>query len=430
MSKKLTIAIAGLGTVAGGLVQALQENAQWITQRLGREISIKYILVRNPDKYGSVKLPVETKLTTNPDTLIGDPEVDVFVELIGGIEYPRTLITQALNNGKHVVTANKALLAETGTELFDLANSKGLTLGYEASVCGAIPIIQVLRDSLAGNQLLSIAGIMNGTSNYILSEMSNNGLDFASALKQAQELGYAEADPTLDIEGFDTAHKLNLLIRLAWGVHYPYAKLPVAGVSKIESIDIHFAKELGYRIKLLGQARIQDGKLEAEVAPALVRNTMLIASVEGAFNAVHVQGNASGSLFFHGKGAGALPTASAVLSDLVNIARGTNASNMGFVEDNIQKAEILPNEEAKGRHYFRFMVSDKPGVLRDVAAAMADNNISVAQAIQKSATNDDSAVPLVFMTHEATVGDVKRALTQIKKAGILHSEPLHCRIIE
>lgn len=430
MSKPLFISVAGYGTVATGLAQLLEENRDWILQRLGREIRIKHVLVRDPSKPRAFPIPDGATLSADPANILNDPEVEVLVELMGGIELPGQLISQALKQGKHVVTANKALLAETGTELFDLAADHGLTLGYEASVCGGIPIVQSMREGLAGNKILSLVGIMNGTANYILSEMSSNNLEFAPALKQAQELGYAEADPTLDIEGFDTAHKLTLLIRLAWGVDYPYKSLPVHGISAIESMDIEFARELGYRIKLLGQAKVQNGKLEAGVFPTLVRHTMLIARVGGAYNAVRVEGNAVGPLFLHGKGAGSLPTASAVLADLMAIARGPCPNNTGFVANKLQKADILPADEALSRHYFRLMVPDKPGVLRDVAGMMADNGISIAQAIQKSTQNTHETVPLVFMTHESSSRSVRLALDDIMKSGLLTIAPLHCRVLD
>lgn len=430
MIKPLFISLAGYGTVATGLAQLLEENQDWIRQRIGRGIHIKHILVRDPAKPRAFPVPAGAALSADPASILNDPEVEVLVELMGGIEQPGRLISQALNQGKHVVTANKALLAETGTKFFDLAADRGLTLGFEAGVCGGIPIVQSMREGLAGNKILSLVGIMNGTANYILSEMSSNGLDFAPALKQAQDLGYAEADPTLDIEGFDTAHKLTLLIRLAWGVDYPYNSLPVRGMSNIEGMDIEFARELGYRIKLLGQAKVQEGKLEAGVFPTLVRHTMLIARVGGAFNAVRVEGNAVGPLFLHGKGAGALPTASAVLADLMGIARGSCPNNTGFAANKLQKADILPPDAAMSRHYFRLMVPDKPGVLRDVAGAMAANGISIAQAIQKSTENDTSAVPLVFMTHEANARSVRLALDSIMKSGIVRTAPLHCRVLD
>jgi homoserine dehydrogenase len=342
-----------------------------------------------------------------------------------------------------VVTANKALLAESGNELFALAAEKGLHLGYEASVCGGIPVVQTLRESLAGNRLEGLMGILNGTSNYILSEMSTKGLDFSVALKQAQELGYAEADPTLDIEGFDAAHKLALLIRLAWGVDYPYTQLPVRGISEVRPEDIAYAREFGYRIKLVAHARLvgtgpaEDGGIEAEVCPTLVHQAYLMARVGGAYNAVRLEGNAVGSVFLHGKGAGDLPTGSAVASDILAIARNACPNNTGFARPHLPvPARVIPQAESRSHYYIRMKVTDKPGVLRDIAAIMAENDISIAQVIQKDHDNDDapcveasSHVPFIVMTHEASTAGVHRALRTLAASPLLHEPPVHYRVM-
>ena len=290
-NKPLVVGLAGFGTVGGGLARLLEENAGIIRQRTGRDIQVKKVLVRNAQKARTVPLPPGADLTTNPDELINDPEIDVLVELMGGIDAPRTIIDRALDAGKHIVTANKALLAEEGLALFQKAAGKGRILRYEASVAGAVPVVEALRTSLAGNRISSLMGILNGTSNYILSEMTSNGLDFDVALKQAQQLGYAEADPTLDIDGHDAAHKLTLLIRLAYGVNYPYTAMPVRGIRGMSSLDIALAREFGYRIKLIAQVRERrepgqpDDKvrLEAGVFPALVPYTVLLARVGGVY---------------------------------------------------------------------------------------------------------------------------------------------------
>ena len=305
MNTTLNIGLAGLGTVGGGLVRLLSENAEEIRARSGCDFNLKAVAVRNPNRKRD--LPEGVRLTTDPMTLADDPDIDVVIELMGGIDTAKELITRSLANGKQVVTANKALLAEEGESLFRLADEKGATLLYEASVAGGIPIVQTLKESLTGNRITSLEGILNGTGNYILSEMTSKGVSFAPALAEAQEKGYAEADPTLDIDGFDTAHKLVLLIRLAWGVDYPYTKMPIEGIRNLDKMDIDFAREFGYRIKLLGRARMRDGKLEAGVFPTLVNHTYLLARVGGAYNAVRVEGNAVGSLFLHGLGAGSLP---------------------------------------------------------------------------------------------------------------------------
>lgn len=425
--KALCIGIAGFGTVGSGLVKVLTDNAECIRERTGRDICIKSILVRDAKKVRAVPLPAGASLITDPQQLINDPDIDVVVELMGGIEAPHALIDAALDKGKHIVTANKALLAEDGSGLFVKAAEKGLALLYEASVAGGIPIVQTLKESLAGNRISSVMGILNGTSNYILSEMTSNGLDFATALSQAQDKGYAEADPTLDIDGHDAAHKLVLLIRLAYGMEYPYTEMPITGIRHVDSLDIIFAREFGYRIKLLGQVRHVDGKLEAGVFPTLVHHTLLLAQVGGAYNAVRVEGNAVGSLFLHGRGAGDLPTASAVLGDLMTIARNAPPHNTGFVHQQPPKAAILPPDEACSAYYVRAMVRDSAGVLRDIAGALATQDISIAQVIQKPA--EEHGVPLVFMTHSAAAKAIATALHTVEKAGALLCPAVYYRVL-
>lgn len=411
----LTIGLAGLGTVGSGLVAMLAENEAEILRRTGKRIVLKTVAVRDTAKART--LPTGTTTTADALSLAHDPNIQVVVELMGGTGLARELITAALKNGKSVVTANKALLAEHGVELFRLAGAQKLALAYEASVTGAIPIVQTLRESLAGNSMVALMGILNGTANYILSEMTSHGLDFPTALQEAQNQGIAEADPTLDIGGFDAAHKLALLIRLAWGVHYPYEKLNIQGIRNVRRMDIEIAKEFGYTLKLIGQARRVGERIEAGVFPALVHHSTLLASVGGAYNAVRVEGNAAGSLFFHGLGAGSKPTASAVLGDVLAIARNGACNNTGFVEQDLPIANILPSEEAESPWYLRVMVRDHSGVLRDLAAAMALEGVSVAQAIQKEERPD--GVPLIFMTHVTSAKAMHAAIAQMDKAGLL-----------
>ncbi len=407
----LTIGIAGYGTVGTGVVRTLEESAQLITQRIGRPLVVKTILVRDSNKSRNCPIPNTAKLTTQVSDLTDDPEIDVILELMGGIEAPGALISRALDMGKHVITANKALLAEAGEELFRKAEAKGLALLYEASVAGGIPIVQTLKESLAGNSIQSFIGILNGTSNYILSEMTTEGLDFDTALQAAQELGFAEADPTLDIDGHDAAHKLVLLIRLAYGVEYPYAEMPVYGIRNMDKMDIAIAREFGYRIKLLAQARCVDGAIEAGVFPTLVHHRFLMASVGGSYNAIRVEGNAVGSLFLHGRGAGDMPTASAVVGDLVTIARNAKPNNTGFVKQVLERAKILAPSDATSSYYLRIMVNDASGVLRDIAGIMAAQDISIAQVIQKP--EEDGIVPLIFMTHTAKASSMQAAIASI-----------------
>ncbi|WP_174406115.1 homoserine dehydrogenase [Desulfovibrio subterraneus] len=425
--KRLVLALAGYGTVGTGLAKVIEENRDWIIERSGSEVVIKSILVRDVKKPRNFPVPAGATLTDDHEALLNDPEVDVLVELMGGIEAPKKLIAAAIRAGKHVVTANKALLAEQGLELFELAAEHGVHLKYEASVCGAIPILDTLKENLAGNRIMRLVGILNGTANYILSEMTSNKLDFATALKQAQELGYAEADPTLDIEGLDAAHKLCLLTRLAFGVNYPFEQLPVVGVSKVEPEDIEFAREFGYRVKLVGQVQEVDGKIEAGVFPTLVHHTYLIARVGGAYNAVRLEGNACGPIFLHGPGAGDLPTASAVLGDILSVARGAYPNNTGFVRQVPPLANIMSPDEASSKYYFRVIVRDVPGVLRDLAGALAEQDISIAQAIQKE--KGAAEVPVVFLTHEATARAVKAAVEGMKAKGLVVREPVYYRIL-
>jgi homoserine dehydrogenase len=426
--KPFVVGLAGLGTVGGGLVRLLEENAELTRLRAGRDIVVKRILVRDAAKAREVSPPADAELTTDAAALTDDPEIDALAELIGGIDQARALIDRALDKGKHVVTANKALLAEDGLALFKKAENNNLVLRCEAAVAGAIPIVQTMKESLTGNRVTSLLGILNGTSNYILSEMTTGNLDFDTALKQAQELGYAEADPSLDIDGHDAAHKLILLIRLAHGVDYPYATLPVSGIRGISVMDIRLAEEFGYHIKLIGRVReVADTRggmsLEAGVFPALVHNRYLLARVNGVYNAIRVEANAAGSLFFHGRGAGALPTAGAALSDLVAAARGAPADNTGFARPDLPQAAVLPWEDGRSSFYVRLTVRDRPGVLRDLAGAMAAEEISVAQMIQKS--GEGGIVPLVFMTHETTTRAMNKSLERMRDAGLL-TEPAVC----
>ncbi len=424
----LKIGLAGFGTVGTGVVRTLEENATLIEQRIGRSIVVKSVLVRDASKARSCALPASARFVDKASDLTDDPEIEVILELMGGIETPGALISRALDMGKHVVTANKALLAEAGTDLFAKAEEKGLSLLYEASVAGGIPIVQTLKESLAGNTISSLIGILNGTSNYILSQMSTEGLDFATALSEAQELGFAEADPTLDIDGHDAAHKLVLLIRLAYGVEYPYTEMPVHGIRHMHKLDIAIAREFGYRVKLLAQARLVDGAIEAGIFPTLIHHRFLMSSVGGSYNAVRVEGNAVGSLFLHGRGAGDMPTASAVVADLLTVAREAKPHNTGFIRQVLERATILPPTESVSPYYLRFMVSDTSGVLRDIAGIMAAQGISIAQVIQKP--EEQGSVPLIFMTHEAKAQAMQQALETIKTQQVLQDVPVCYRVLQ
>jgi len=422
-SNILKIGLAGCGTVGSGVVRVLEENKAWLRERSGREIVLTHLLERDRSRLEGLPLPPDLVVTEDPALLADNPDIDAVVELVGGIDFPGAFILRALDNGKHVVTANKALLAEAGLPLLEKAAQRGVSLLYEASVAGGIPIVQTMKESLAANRIISLSGILNGTSNYILSKMEAEGLDFAAALAQAQELGFAEADPALDIDGQDAAHKLVILIRLAYGAEYPYTQLPIQGIRGIDLLDIGFAREFGYNIKLIGSVRAKNDCLQAGVFPTLINASALLAQVSGAFNAIWVNGSAVESLFFHGKGAGSMPTASAIVGDLLILARGAISNNTGFVSQVPPVACIMPPAEAVSRYYVRVMVRDAPGVLRDLAGSMAAEGISIAQAIQKA--EDRRAVPLVFMTHTARAKSMETALKQMERSGLL-LEPAVC----
>jgi homoserine dehydrogenase len=427
--RPVRIGLAGFGTVGSGLVAILDRNADWIARRLGRTIEVVKILVRDPAKPRAVALPASAVLTTDLDALVTDPDIDIVVELMGGVGAAHTLIHKALEAGKHVVTANKALLAERGPELFALAAKKGLGLYYEASCVGAVPIVETLKQSLAGNRIKSIIGILNGTANYILTQMSERGLPFAVALGQAQEKGYAEADPTLDIEGMDAAHKLVLLIRLAYGRNLPLAKLPVEGITRVTPEDIRFAGEFGYTIKLIGQVREIKGQLAAGVFPMLVHKHFLMASVQGAFNAVRVEGDASGPIMLHGKGAGDLPTGSAVLADIMALAReGMVPNNTCFLEEPLPEADLLAPEDAVCPHYIHFTAKDQPGVMAAISKSMGEHGVSIRQAVQKGEPVKGH-VPIVFLTHEAPTRAVTAVLEEAAAMPFIKPDTVHFRVL-
>jgi homoserine dehydrogenase len=419
--------LAGAGTVGGGVIELLALNREWIKRRIGRDIEIKAVLELEQNRPKVEKMAPSARFVSDMQAFVQDPEIECVVELIGGTRAAKTLLVSALEAGKHVVTANKALLAEHGQEIFPLAAAKKLHLGFEASVAGGIPLVQTLKETLAANRVQKVMGILNGTANFILTEMSVKGMEFGVALKMAQEKGFAEADPTLDIEGMDAAHKLTLLIQLAFGVYYPYEKLPVTGISVVTPMDICLAREFGYQIKLIGQAQLVNGKIEAGVFPALIPSCDMLASVQGSFNAVMLEGNA-GPIMLHGYGAGALPTASAVLADIIAVAVGRDANNTGFVDEKLPDADILDLDAFVSHHYLRLTVPDRPGVLRDVGGIMAKRGISLAQVVQKG---DDAGhgAPIVFLTHKASAADVHAAMRDIDASGLPLAKTMHYRIL-
>ncbi len=427
MLEPLKVGLAGYGTVGSGLAAVLSGAKQRVLARTGREIKLAKVADLDERKRPAIEAHGAV-MTTDWRELVNDPEIDVVVELIGGTTIAKTIIEAALRAGKHVVTANKALLAEHGRELFPLAEEMNVHLGFEASVAGGIPVLDTLRGGLAGSRISSLIGILNGTANFILTEMTDKALEFATALKMAQDKGFAEADPTLDIEGIDSAHKLVLLVQIALGRYYPLTKLPVTGISVVTPMDIDFARELGYSVKLIAQAREVGGSIEAGVYPALVPHSYLLASVKGSFNAIRFD-SPDGPVLLHGHGAGDLPTGSAVLADIMAIARGEAPNILGYTETRLPDAEILDLDAAVSAHYVRFTVQDQPGVLRDIAGAMADHGISLHQVIQKERAAEGEGIPLVFLTHEATADAVHKAMRQVEAAGLTLGKTMHLRIL-
>jgi homoserine dehydrogenase (EC 1.1.1.3) len=413
----IRLGLGGFGTVGSGLAKILAKNVDRIEKRLGKRIEIKRVLVRDLDKQRAVDPGPGVTFTDDLDTLVNDPDIDIVVELMGGLDTARELILKAFAAGKHVVTANKHLLAVHGLELFEAASANGVGLMFEASCAGGIPIVQTLKENLAGDEIDKMLGIVNGTANYILSEMTTKGMDFKTALAEAQALGYAEADPTFDIEGFDTAHKLCVLIRMAFGVDYPLDELPIQGITTVTPMDIAFARKFGYRIKLLAHAMVLHGRLEAGVHPALVPHTYLLARVGGNYNAVRLEGNAVGPIMLHGQGAGDLPTGSAVLADIMALSHKLDGScdmidNTGFRNQPISRAEIVPPGESESKFYFRFTVADRTGVMAAITRSMADHGVSIAQAVQDG-EGGASGVPLVIISHETRADAVAAVIAEV-----------------
>ncbi len=420
--KELKVGIIGFGTVGTGTAKILLSQRELIKKRTGIDIILKKVADRDIERKREITLP-EGVLIPDAWEIIKDPDIDVVVELVGGIHPAKDFIMEALKNGKHVVTANKALLAEEGNEIFSLAKEKGLQLGFEASVGGGIPIIKVMREGLVANKMLAIYGIINGTTNYILTKMTDEGIDFQDALREAQNLGYAEADPTLDIEGIDSAHKITILASLAYGIPLSFTKIYCEGITKITAQDIAFAKEFGYKIKLLAITKILNGEIEIRVHPTMVPENYLIAKVDGVFNAIYVEGDSVGATLYYGRGAGSMPTGSAVVSDIVDIAKGANPLPLDFSE----KLGIKPIEEIESMYYFRFTALDRPGVLSKISGVFGEHNISIASVIQKGRSKA-GAVPLVILTHKAKERDVLQALEKIDKLPVVAAKSVFTRV--
>ncbi len=419
--RPVRVGLLGIGTVGGGTFTVLQRNQEEIRRRAGRGIEIAMVADLNTELARKV-VGDAAQIVSDARQVIANPDIDVVVELIGGYGIAKALVLEAIAAGKHVVTANKALLAVHGTEIFAAAREKGVIVAFEAAVAGGIPIIKALREGLTANQVQWVAGIINGTTNFILSEMRDKGLDFDVVLKEAQRLGYAEADPTFDIEGVDAAHKATLLSAIAFGIPVQFDKAHVEGITKLSATDIRYAEQLGYRIKLLGIARRRDNGIELRTHPTLVPMSRLIANVEGAMNAVLVQGDAVGTTMYYGKGAGSEPTASAVVADLVDIARLIDAAPaarvpyLAFQPDSMSALPVLPLEQVKTSFYLRLRVADQAGVLATITGILAEQGISIDAVIQREAdqVSEGGQTDLIILTHETTEGGMNQAITTMQ----------------
>lgn len=435
----IKVGLLGFGTVGSGTFTVLRRNQEEIKRRAGRGIEITRIAVRNPAKAQAALggNAGAAQITDDFNAVVDDPSISIIAEMIGGTGVARELVLRAIANGKHVVTANKALLAVHGTEIFEAAREKGVTVAFEAAVAGGIPIIKALREGLTANRIQYIAGIINGTTNYILSEMRDRGLDFATALKAAQALGYAEADPTFDIEGVDAAHKATIMSAIAFGVPVQFERAYVEGISKLDATDIRYAEELGYRIKLLGITRRTERGIELRVHPTLIPEKRLLANVEGAMNAVVVRGDAVGTTLYYGKGAGAEPTASAVVADLVDVTRLHTADpehrvpHLAFQPDSLSNTPILPIEEVTSGYYLRLRVADETGVLADITRILADSGISIDALLQKESEQVDGGngeTDIILITHETLEKNVNAAIARIEALATVVSKVTKLRM--
>ncbi len=422
----VNVGIIGFGTVGTGTARILIENGDVIEEKTGIRLNLLGIVDRDIERDRGIDIP-HGVLTREVSDVLDNPDIDVVVELIGGIQPAKDFILRALNNGKHVVTANKALLATEGGEIFETAARNSVSVGFEAAVAGGIPIIKVLKEGLVANKVLSIYGIINGTSNFILTKMTESGMDFSDALSEAQVLGYAEANPALDIEGVDTAHKLAIMASLSFGIPLSYDKIHIEGITTLTPQDIEFAGELGYKIKLLAIAKSVNGEVELRVHPTMIPESYLISKVDGVLNAVYVVGDAVGETLYYGRGAGDMPTGSAVVSDIVDIARGgTVSSGMEYIGKR-RDLKVKAMGDIESMYYFRFTALDRPGVLSRISGILGDYNISIAAVIQKG-RQVGAAVPLVVLTHRARESDVRAALQEIDRLDVVADRTAFIRV--
>lgn len=427
------VGLLGLGTVGGGTATVLKRNAEEIARRAGRGIEIDFIATLEPER--AAELGVENiRLTQDAYEVVNDPTIDIVVELIGGYSPAKELVLQALDNGKHVVTANKALIAMHGDEIFAKAQEKGLVVAFEPAVAGGIPIIKALREGLSANNVEWLAGIINGTGNFILTEMRDKGRDFADVLAEAQELGYAEADPTFDVEGIDAAHKLSILSSIAFGIPLQFDKTYTEGISKITQEDVSYAEELGYRIKHLGVAKRTEKGIEQRVHPTLIPERRLIANVDGVMNAVLVKGDAVGATLYYGAGAGDEATASAVIADIVDVTRAltTDPENrvphLAFQPDALSDIPVVSMDEVETAFYLRMSAKNEAGVLAEVTRILGDKNISIEAFIQKEPKRNESDVDIILLTHRVNEGDMNSALKQIAALDVINGEATRIRV--
>lgn len=416
--KEIQVGLLGFGTVGSGVVRLLRENFSTIQEKLGAKLTLKRIAVRDTKKDRGITLEPGV-LTSDFRSVLTDPEISIIVELIGGYSPAREYVLAALENGKHVVTANKALLAYHGEEIYAAAARNGVEVRYEAAVGGGIPVLSAIKGNMAANRFWTVLGILNGTCNYILTRMTREGADFAAVLANAQELGYAEADPTFDIEGIDTAHKLCLLITLCFGTRVDFKDIHAEGISSVSALDIDFARRFGYRIKLLAIGKRDGDRVEARVQPTMVPMDDPLSAIDGVYNTIRITGNYVGTVMFSGRGAGMEPTASAVVGDLMAIARnilvgvGRRSAPLGFLDEEIVSLPIKPIGETVSKYYLRFSVVDRPGMLAKIAGALGENGVSIRSVIQ-TAKKNAAPVPVVIVTHEAREADVRTALATIE----------------
>lgn len=433
--KPIHVGLLGIGTVGGGTFAVLKRNQEEITRRAGRGIVITMVADREVEKARKI-VGEGVIVTADANEIVTHPDIDIVIELIGGYTVAKELILKAITNGKHVVTANKALLASHGTEIFAAAQKKGVMVAFEAAVAGGIPIIKALREGLTANRIEWIAGIINGTSNFILSEMRDKGLAFDTVLQQAQKLGYAEADPTFDIEGIDAAHKLTIMAAIAFGIPMQFDKVYTEGIAKLTREDIRYAEELGYRIKLLGITKRTPSGIELRVHPTLIPTRRLIANVEGVMNAIVVKGDAVGATLYYGAGAGAEPTASSVVADLVDVTRMHTADpkhrvpHLAFQPDLLSNTPILPMEEVETSYYLRLRTLDKPGVLADITRILADLNISIDAMVQKEPSEGEDQVNIIMLTHLTLEKNINAAIARIEKLPVMTGKVTRIRLEE